>query len=380
MKNTKRSIAMLLVLTLLLFSMTGCSASAAQGEKISGGEAASSGQSQEASASQKEYAALKIGMAGKDIKTVCIIIAKQLGYYEEEGLKVEFETISNLSEGLTAVDMGKLDVLPFGVIPSATFVGQGADVVVFGGTISEGSEIVTLPENAHSIKTLEDFRGKRIGCYRMETGHMVMKGLLREAGFDLEKDVEFVLLDSQQTIIEAVRKGEVDMGFLNSGQGYVAQQAGLAVARRVAEFEADFPCCRQTTSRSALTEKRDALVAFQTANLRAYDTYLNDKTASVAALMEYSGQPEEFVTALLYGLEGEYEKAMIVSLDPNRNKVVDFYQTMIDNGDIAAGNGNDMASHVDSSIYYDALEQLIERGVNPQLYEQLMEDYQRNNL
>ncbi len=57
--------------------------------------------------------------------------------------------------------------------------------MIFGGTISEGSEIVVKPENASSVSTLESFRGKKVGCYRMETGHMVMKGLLREIGFDL---------------------------------------------------------------------------------------------------------------------------------------------------------------------------------------------------
>lgn len=322
---------------------------------------------------------LKVGMIGKDIKTACIIIAHQNGLYEEEGVSVEFETVSNLGEAITAVDLGKLDVLPFGVIPSATFVGQGSDVVVFGGTISEGSEIVVLPENADSIQTLEDFRGKKIGCYRMETGHMVTKGLLREAGINIEKDVEFVLLDSQQTIIEAVRKGEVDCGFLNSGQGYVAQQAGLAVALRVGELQADFPCCRQTTSRGVLSEKRDALVKFQIANLRALDIYLNDEAAAIAALVEYSGQPEEYVRAVMYGLDGAYENAMIVSLDPNKNKVVEFYETMKANGDIDPATSYDMADQVDTGIYKEALDALLERGGNDELYTRLMQEYEANN-
>ncbi|AMP20351.1 hypothetical protein AZF37_03455 [endosymbiont 'TC1' of Trimyema compressum] len=100
----------------------------------------------------REVETLKVGMAGKDIKTACIIIAQGMGYFQEEGVNVEFETISNLSEGLTAVDMGKLDILPFGVIPSATFISQGSDVVIFGGTISEGSELVVKLEHKDSLK------------------------------------------------------------------------------------------------------------------------------------------------------------------------------------------------------------------------------------
>ena len=41
-------------------------------------------------------------MLGLDIKTACIILAQQLGFFEEEGVNVEFENISNLGDGITA--------------------------------------------------------------------------------------------------------------------------------------------------------------------------------------------------------------------------------------------------------------------------------------
>lgn len=322
---------------------------------------------------------LNVGMLGTDIKTACIIIADELGYYEEEGLEVNFEKISNLSDGITAVDMGKLDVLPFGVIPSATFISQGSDVVIFGGTISEGSEIIVTPENAGMIQSLEDFRGKRIGCYRMETGHMVIKGLLKQDGMDINSDVEFVLLDSQQSIIEAVRKGEVDLGFLNSGQGYIAQQSGLVVTAQAGDFFADFPCCRQTTSRAAIAEKRDALVKFEIANLRAYEVFINDHATAIDALAAYSGQPNQYVEAIMYGLEGEYDNAMIISLDPNKNKVIDFYETMKLNGDIDPETPYDIADYIDTTIYQDALNEMIARNPDSELYAGLMKEFIANN-
>lgn len=323
---------------------------------------------------------LKVGMAGKDIKTASIIVAKEMGYFEEEGVDVEFETISNLSEGLTAVDMGKLDVLPFGVIPSATFISQGTDVVVFGGTISEGSEIVVTAENEGGFKNIEDFRGKKIGCYRMETGHMVMKGLLRESGMDIENDVTFVLLDSQQSIMEAVRKGEVDAGFLNSGQGYIAQQSGLVVDSKVADFEKDFPCCRQTTSRSSLEGKRDALVKFQVANLRGYELISDNPEKAIDCLVNYSGQPKEYVEAVIYGLDGVYENAMKISLDPNKKKVLDFYEVMKANGDIESGTQYKMEDYIDTSIYEDALKVMVDRNDDSQLFQSLTEAFKKNNL
>lgn len=329
-------------------------------------------------AQKPELTVLKIGMPGKDIKIACIVIAHKLGFYAEEDLDVRFETISNLSEGLTAVSMGKLDVLPFGVIPAITFISQGSDVVVFGGTIAEGSELIVKPENLGKFQKPADFIGKKLGCYRMETGHMVMKGWLRENGIDINKDVEFVLLDSQPTIIEAVRKGIVDAGFLNSGQGYVALQVGLAVEGHVGDFVADFPCCRQTTSRAAFNNKYDALVKFQIANLLAYDVFVNDKETALDALTAHSGQPREFVEAIMYGL-GDYAPAMNISLDPNKTKVVAFYEIMRLNGDIPAETEYDMLEHIDTGIYAQALQTMLKRAPENDVYLRLMEEYQVNN-
>lgn len=61
---------------------------------------------------EAEVVTLKVGMLGKDIKTACIIMAKELGYFDEENLDVQFEKVNSLPDGLTAVSMDKLDILP----------------------------------------------------------------------------------------------------------------------------------------------------------------------------------------------------------------------------------------------------------------------------
>ena len=326
----------------------------------------------EAPAKEEEMVTLKVGMLGKDIKTACIILADSLGYFEEEGVDVQFEKVNSLPDGLTAVSMDKLDILPFGVIPSCSYISQGTDVVIIGGTISEGSEGVTKEKEKYT--ELSDFAGKRIGCFRMETGHMVLKGLLREAGVE----ADFVYLESSQAIVEAVNKGEVDIGMVNSGYGYVAEQSGAHVAFQVGDFESDFPCCRQTASRTVVNDKRDALVKFEMAALRAYVTYLNDKETAIEALVEYSGQEEAYVEAVMYGTD-DYDNAMIVSLDPNKKKVSDFYEVMKANGDIDADTKYDINDYIDTSIYEDALKNLIEEGEDTDVYEKLLEEFEANN-
>ncbi len=84
---------------------------------------------------------------------------------------------------------------------------------------------------------------------------MVIKGYLREAGLEIGKDVEFIYLDSMPSIVQAFRKGEIDLGFVNSGYDYIAEKSGLVVTAHAADFVSDFPCCRQTTSRATSFDK-----------------------------------------------------------------------------------------------------------------------------
>ena len=353
MKISKKIISVVTILLMLAAVLAGCG-----------------GENEEAS----EPVTLKVGMAGKDIKTVCVILAKELGYYEEEGVDVQFETVSNLNDGVTALSQSKLDVLPYGFVPSATFISQGTDVVIMGGTISEGSKAIVTAENKDMIKDISDFKGKKVGFVRPETGQMIMKSKMREAGLDIENDVEFIVLDGFPEIAEAVKKGELDIGFVNSNYGYVAQQMGLEIAFDVGDYAPDTVCCRQTASRDAIDNKRDALVSYMAANLRAYETYLNDRETTISTLVEYSGQDEGYVEAAMYN------GVMIPGLDPNTHKIEELYEAMKGNGDIDAATEVDIAEQVDASIYKDALEIMKDRFETEGLYDRLIKAYEENNL
>ena len=127
---------------------------------------------------------LSVGQMGTGIKAAMVVLAHEMGYYEEEGLNVELTQISNLNDGLTAITLGKLDVLPFGVIPTCTFIAQGADLTVIGGTIAEGSACVALPEREEEFRDIQNFAGKTVACVRAETGR-TYKELLQKHRLEL---------------------------------------------------------------------------------------------------------------------------------------------------------------------------------------------------
>lgn len=318
---------------------------------------------------------LRVGQMGTSIKAAMVVLAHESGFYEEEGLDVTLEPINNLNDGLTAILGGSLDILPFGVIPTCTFVSQGADLTIIGGTIAEGSQAVILPENVSSFTPgdLTWFSGKTVACVRAETGHMLMQAKIREAGIDMSA-VSFVELDGFQSVVEAVSKGEADIGFVNSGFGQNAVQQGLEILFDVGAYAPDAVCCRQTALRSSVEANRDAYVRFEVANLRAMKLMLEDEAQTVETLAAFSGQDREYVWNCIY------DGVMKISMDPCANRVQEFYSAMIANGDISASADPDITGHVDSTIYYDALTEVISRYPDFQPYGEMMDRYAGNNL
>jgi len=330
-------------------------------------------------------------LLGKDSKIACIIVASMRGYYDEEKLTVESQTVSGgFPEAMPMLSDGTVDVLPFGSIPTCTYVGQGDDLVIFGGTVTNGSECVTLIENKDNYKKAEDFKGKKIACFRMETGHMVTKSWLRKQGLTIgnsaedvdsgKADVAFILLEGSQAEVAAVENGEVDMCFVNSGYGARAIQGGkCAIAFQPQDLIGhEFPCCRQSTNRKAFEEKKSALVKFEIANLRAMYDIANDHKGVIQNIVEYSGMDEDYIESITYG-KGDYVAAMQFEMDPRTTDVKAFYADMIDNGDIEDKNYDLIDEHLDSSIYKAALDTLIARGENLDFYNGLLAKYEKNN-
>ena len=365
--------------------LAGCASSNASGSAAASAQASTSaGMSTIEISSEIEELAVVTNI--KDTKTSSIAVALEKGYYEQELLTVSQHPFGGgFPEIMPGLSKGTIDVVPYGSIPTCTYVSQGDDLVIFGGTVLDGSECITLAENKDAYRKAEDFKGKKIACFRMETGHMALKSWLRKSGLTIGaladgNDVEFILLEGSAAEVEAVKKGEVDMCFVNSGYGYTAiKDPAVAVAFRPNELMGhDFPCCRQTTNRTAFETKKSALVKFEIANLRALRDINEDKEGTIATIMNNSGQPEDYVEATMYSTD-TYTAAMKFEMDPMTDDVKAFYEDMVDNGDLENADKSIILQHMDSSIYYNALQTLIERGEDKTFYEGLMTEYKAHN-
>lgn len=327
--------------------------------------------------SQGKGEKLVCGRRGKLFKIAPSVIAEKEGYFKEEGCNVEFQTVE-LAEAFAALAAGNLDVMLMGVVQTLEYIAGGTPMYIFGGTVLDGTEILAKDKFDKTFADPEDFKGYNIGFQRSETGQMVLRAWLKDAGLDIDGgDVTFTPLDDEQSCVQATIKGDVDFCLVNNAFGYINKDNGIKVVGTVKDLCGDYPCCRQNCSEKAHKEKYLSLVDFEVAVLRGYKIYKEDPDKTVKYMVEYSEQKEDFVRAGLYGTD-DYEAVMNLSPDPYRHAVLDFYEDLktVETLSTSAPSADD---YVVADIYRAALDVLMEREPDEEFWKDLDAAYKEND-
>ena len=388
----KKLLALLVVLALTVSLFVGCSAPTAEDatteeavtEEAAVEEAAEEVTEETAETASDEVITLDVGMMGTSIKPVGVIVADAMGYFEEEGVAVNFEKVSSMNDAYLAVSTGDLDVYLFSSTAAATFISQGTTTLrVFGGTAAEGSEIMAPAGSGIVLDSADDFVGLTVGCFMAETGQMVLKNYLMEQGYTIgqpgeDVDVAFVYYSDTNGGIEACKNGEYDIVLTNSSMGYYAEDLGVDVIANVSDFVEVYPCCRQTCNETTYTDEFDALVAFEIAALRGYAYSQENPEETLDILVEYAGEDRGFLEGQIYGNEN-YTPAMRLSLDPDSDACVAFYNAMMNLGEIEDTIEVDWRDYVVTDVYSTALQNLMDREPDNALWAELMEYHTAHN-
>ena len=146
----------------------------------------------------------------------------------------------------------------------------------------------------------------------------------------------------------------------------------------VSDFVNPYPCCRQTCNLSTYENEFDALVRFEIAALRGYAFARENIDETLDILERYSGEDRDFLRAQVYGTDA-YTPDMRLSLDPDREACVAFYQAMVNIGQIEDATGIDWQEYVVSDVYENALSTLSEREADNALWKDLTDYFKAHN-
>ena len=218
----------------------------------------------------------KIDIPGKD-GALCgapIYIAKEKGFFAEEGFDVSLISADTETRKI-GLNNGNIPMVngDFQFFPS---IEEGVNVKVVDGLHKGCIKFVVLPNS--NIRTVNDFRGKKIGVDEIGgTPHQVASVWLEKAGISAkpqDRDVEFLPYSDGNLELEALYSGQIDVAAMWDPLGSVAEKEGkvkVVFDLTTDPIFADHYCCYLYASSKIINENPEKISALLRAYRKAQD-------------------------------------------------------------------------------------------------------------
>ena len=319
---------------------------------------------------------LKVGY-GQGTGATLFDVADLEGFFEDENLKVEGVGFASSADGLNALQAEKIDVgMTFGTAAPLTFISKGSDFSIIGGHLEGGHPILVQEKNKDKYKTLEDYKGKKVGTIRMFTSDIVFRSALSEAGIDWKKDLDIVEFKTGGDLLQAVSSGKVDVA-VSAGSTYLkAKEQNLAVIAWSNDLSPTHVCCRVVTREELLSEDDgEAYKRFLKALIRAERVKNEQPEEAVKASQKHLKLDDATVDSIVNEEHAHY------SPDPNSKEVKRMWEQMKEIGYVENADDINIQEYINLDLYEKALNELIKEYPQDQdYYQKQLERFNEQNL
>ena len=204
---------------------------------------------------QRKPEKLRIGYAARAVAHSVPFVAKEAGFFSEEGIDAEVvRTAGSIAPmALIANEVDLAIMSAYLMIPVSE---RNRDIVMLGGFSRYASMVlVARPE----IKSPQDLKGKIVGIQR--PGDAYEKSLrfsLRHLGLDADKDVTMLALGTNDVMWGALQTGRVAATILSPPGTLFARKAGMNFMVDLTDLKLEYQGSTIATRRS-LVQKNPAL-------------------------------------------------------------------------------------------------------------------------
>ncbi|GAE05779.1 ABC transporter substrate-binding protein [Paenibacillus sp. JCM 10914] len=155
------------------------------------------------------------------VSGLAVSFGAEKGFFEEEGLDVEFITTTDPIAGLTSRDIDVVDVATTTAIVAA---GKGAPVKIVSSMFRTKGPFYLIA--SPDIKNVEDLKGKKVGIAVFGSGlEIYTRVILKEHGLNPE-DVTFIANSTHQAAFASLETGQVDATIIHEPFASLAEKEG----------------------------------------------------------------------------------------------------------------------------------------------------------
>lgn len=300
-------------------------------------------------------------------------VAKEEGFFSEEGLNVTLTQFSSAGELATGLESGKLDVALIGSVPAITFQSQGHDLTIFGGAMSNGHGYVIKSKYTEGVDNVDVniLKGKNVASVKNSIQDAELQLILKNNGIEIgegDNKVNIVYFDSQKDAYAALQNDTIDASSVYSPYASIAESQGYVPVYYCSEIEGleNQPCCRQVASTKALEENPNSYNAFERALIKAYKFTQENQEKTIQDVKKYIDIDENYIKTEVYGGYSDSNP------DPDKQATVELKNTIVNLG---YTNDYDIDSLYNTTIYKNALDSLVNENPEDTVYTELEEHF-----
>lgn len=217
-----------------------------------------------------------------------LFFADAMGYFKDEGLKVQLKFMPNPGDALTALTSGAMNIVhvPFTNVLAAA--NNGAPVRIVAGSGAGG--IFLVAQGSTGIRNVDDLvkakgKGLKIGAMRVNTFELMTYRTLTNAGLSYS-DFQMVWFNDTLSMAAAFEAKAVDLctHVEPFSTKMVDAQGGVAVASNLMVWGPDGPDCITATRADFLEKYPQTTTRYIKALLRADREIKADRERAVEVL------------------------------------------------------------------------------------------------
>jgi NitT/TauT family transport system substrate-binding protein len=178
-------------------------------------------------------------------------------------------------------------------------------------------------------------------------------------------------LKSPSIVVDAVKSGKVDAGIVWLPYQQVAEAQGLKIVQYSDSYYPGHPCCRFVVTTDTLKQDRDTYIKFEKALIKAYDYIKTNPDESVNDVAKNVGFDKTVISDSIFSEHFDY------SPDPNKKAIVQWWHMLNTIGYIKSAEN--IEQHIDTSVYKQALDELVKESPDNKNYRDLLEFYKKND-
>lgn len=214
------------------------------------------------------------------------VVAKYLGYYEQEGLDVDLLAVGGSNEVAIQISSGNAELGE--ASPAQALIGMqdGAtaplDIRYFYDAGYRNIWSISVPADS-PIQTIAELRGKKIGVTALgSAGTTYGRAYIRSAGLDPDKDVSFIPIGAGAQAAAAIRQKLVDAIVFWDAANVRFELSGIALrSLKIDKWLQKLPDVSLLARNDTIRAKPKMLVGFARAIAKALDFTLANPEAAV---------------------------------------------------------------------------------------------------